>query len=271
MNEPKAVVDYGQKCLICRNDAAAGRTICWKQIDEIRDMLDAENTGSALDDIPPSIPVMYDALDASPGASGIGERRAPGFVSTPPCTLHVVAMRDNRSKSYAVAYEWYSAGPDGRPDYTKPHAESDHAVRPVHASLQGLADAVAAETGDSDATGDVNELCAWLYERLPALTRLAWSDDLYRDLRDLREQLRAAIGDPPPAALGYCTNDILIDRHTGDRGPCGHPLYPPTGIKPTAPDEPVKDVPIVVCGRCKAVYDGLAQLRLRIAELKGAS
>ncbi len=282
MNEPKTIVEYGQRCLLCRNDAAASRVLCWKHIDEMRDMLDPDNTGLPLDDLPPSIPVMFAALDACPGGTGLGERRAPGFASMPPGSLHIMAMRDPRSCAHPVATttlpsgevvdEWYSAGADGWPDFSRPHYEDDSAVRAVEKCLQGLADALHDEHRDDlwPPLVGVDAICVWLHDRVTALSRLAWADDAYRDLRDLREQLRRATGDPPPKSLGDCTNDIVLDRETGATGPCGHALYPPPG-KPTARDEPVKDVPIVVCGRCHAGYDGLAQLRLRIAELKGAS
>lgn len=272
MSEPKPIVAYGQRCLLCRNDAAASRLLCWRHIDELSEMLDVDNTGRALDDLPPSIPVMWSMLDSAPGSTGLGERRAPGFVSTPPCSLHIVAMQDPRSCSHAVVDVWYSAGPGGNPDLTRPHFEAENAPRSVEKSLRGIVESVSAEVGDELPAGrSVEALCAWLYGRVKALTRLAWADDIYRDLRDLRDQLRAAIGDPPVKPLAHCTNDIVIDRETGERGPCGHALYPPAGVKPVARDEPVKSVPVVTCGRCRAQYDGLAQLRLRIAELKGAT
>lgn len=252
MAEPKTLVAYGQRCLICRNDAAESRTICWKHIDDIRDMLDPLNKGRPLDDLPASIPVMYAALDPSPGATGLGERRAPGFASTPPLRLHVVAMRDDRSRP--------------------PLDDDDDPVRATGASLRGIVEAVCAELDrpPPQLGRDVLALCVWLFGFLRPLTRLAWADDLYRDLRELRDQLRHAVGDPAPRPLGHCTADILLDRETGERGPCGHPLYPPAGLPPTARDEPVKDVPVVECRRCRSQYDGLAQLRLRIAELEGS-
>jgi len=271
VTEPKTIIAYGQRCLLCRNDAAASRVLCWKHVDEMGDMLDCENTGAPLEDLPPSIPVMFAALDACPGGAGLGERRAPGFVSMPPGSLHVMAMRDNRSHSYAVVEAWYSAGSDGYPDIMHPHYEDEHAVRAVDKCLRGLADALHEEnTDDTWPPRGLHAVCAWLHARLATLSRLAWADDAYRDLRDLREQLRRVI-DPPMKALGYCVNDIVIDRETGERGECGHALYPPAGAKPMARDEPVRDVPIVVCGRCHAKYDGMAQLRLRISELKGAT
>ena len=274
MSEPKPIVAYGQRCLLCRNDAAASRVLCWKHIDELGEMLDEDNEGRPLDDLPPSIPVMWGLLDTTPGSSGLAERRAPGFVSTPPCTLHIVAMRDPRSCAHAVVDFWYSAGPDGYPDIAHPHFESDNAVRSVEKSLRGLGESISAELDEElPAHRTVAGLCSWLYGRVKELSRLAWADDMYRDLRDLREQLRRVPGvwGPPPKPLGYCANDIVLDRVLDIRGPCDHPLYPPAGAKPMARDEPIRDVPIVVCARCHAEYDGLAQLRLRIAELKGAS
>lgn len=264
MAEPKAIVDYGQKCLLCKNDAAASCTICWKHIDDMRDMLDVENTGRALDDIPPSIPAMFAGLDSMPGATGLGERRAPGFASTPPCSLHVVAMGDARSVPYVMRDDDGEALPDDR----------DGEVRPVIETLRTIAVLVAADIGDTAPMWrSVGPLCSWLSARLTPLSRLPWADDLYRDLRDLRDQLRHAYGDPPPRPLGHCTNTVVVrgeapGEHVSAQ--CGHPLYPPAGAKPTARDEPVKDVPVVECGRCHAVYDGLAQLRLSIAERKGA-
>lgn len=274
LTEPKPIVDYGQRCMLCRNDAAASRVLCWRHIDEMSDMLDVDNAGRALDDLPPSIPVMWAMLDTSPGANGLSERRAPGFESTPPCSLHIVAMRDPRSCAHPVVDEWFSAGANGWPDFTRPHTEDEQAVRSVEKSLCGLVDAVGAEIdvpNVRDGDHDVTSLCEWLHAHVTLLSRLPWADDVYRDLRDLRDQLRAGIGEHPPRALGYCTNDIITDRETGESGPCGHALYPPAGAKPMARDEPVRDVPVVVCTRCHARYDGLAQLRLRIAELKGTA
>lgn len=255
MNEPKGVVAYGQRCLLCRNDAAESRVICWKHIDDIRDMLDVENEGRPLDDLPPSIPVMFSALDATPGPAPMGERPAPGYESTPPLLLHVVAMRDDRSRS--------------------PEDEGDDSLRPIAASLRGIVDSIRSEVdglAPSSGTG-VFALCMWLSRHLSVVSRLPWVDDLYRDLRELSDQLRAAHGDGRPRPLGHCTNTIVVpgERDGEHRNmPCGHALYRPRGVKPTAPDEPVRDIPAVECGRCHARYDGLAQLRLRIAELKGS-
>jgi hypothetical protein len=97
MAEPKTIVEYGKRCLLCRNDSAASRLLCWKHCDDIRDMLDGENLGYPLDGIPPSIPVLYRTLDVMPGSTGLGERRAPGFESTPPLSMHRAAMRDPRT------------------------------------------------------------------------------------------------------------------------------------------------------------------------------
>lgn len=282
---PKSIIEYGQRCLLCRGDSLAGGTVCWKHSDEMGAMLDPDNTGNALAGLPASIPVMFSMLDASPGASGLAERRAPGFGSTPPCSLHIITMRDDRSHAYPVVDEWFSSRGDSPPDLAHPHHEDEHPPRAIAKSLAGLAAAVQDEihaTGHAACmpcpvrvhalglpTG-VAGLAAWLYARVRVLARLGWANDAYRDLRDLREQLRDAIGDPALRPIGHCTNP-LAEVGSGVQIMCGHALYPPEGVAPTAPDEPVRNLPIVTCGRCHAVYDGLAQLRLRVAELEGAS
>lgn len=243
MTEPKSIVEYGKRCLLCRNDAAASRVLCWRHIDEIRDMLDVRNVGSAEHGIPASIPVLFAALDAFPSGSGPIERRAPGFESSPPGSLHVMALRDPRS----LPAEWDN-------------------VRSVPGTLARIIDAVCEElvytSGGAGAT--VDSACRWLGNRLEPLSRLPWADDLYRDLRELSDSLRAVFGDTPPKPIGRCTNVIVVVGSGADIGNhhnavCGSALYPPPR---RAGDVEPREVPAIECSRCHAIYDGLAQIRL---------
>jgi hypothetical protein len=238
MAEPKTIVEYGKRCLLCRNDSAASRLLCWKHCDDIRDMLDGENLGYPLDGIPPSIPVLYRTLDVMPGSTGLGERRAPGFESTPPLSMHRAAMRDPR---------------------TLP--SDDDPVRSVLGTLAGIAYSVVEELDCPPpfAPRTVYTLCAWLSGRLEALTRLPWADDMYRDLTHLRDQLRAAHGDPLPRSIGHCTNVITVAGTGGGSSfnhPCGNALFPPRDRRES----------VVQCGHCGKVYDGIAQLRMSIGD-----
>jgi hypothetical protein len=241
MTEPKSVVEYGQKCLLCREDAATSRVLCWRHIDEMRDMLDVENEGSTEHDIPPGIPHLYNTLDIMPGSTGPdGGRRAPGFESMPPLNLHVVALRDPR---------------------TLP--SDDDPVRSIPGTITAIAESVAADINERPGMGayarGVDGMCGWLSSRLEAVTRLPWADDLYRDLRHLRDALRAAHGEPLPRPVGHCTNTITAAGLDGpgshSNAPCGGPLY--------APPAPTRATTIR-CGRCGHVYDGLDQLRLSL-------
>lgn len=251
MTEPKTIVDYGKRCLLCRNDAAESRVLCWKHVDEIRDMVNLLNRGNA--DVPPSIPVLYGMLDAMPASSGLVERRAPGFESSPPGSLHVMAMRDGRSLP----------------------AEHDD-VRSVLGTLLRIVESVGAPVEDTyraawSGGSGVNGLCGWLHGHLDILVRLPWADELYRDLRDLRDQLRAVFGDRPPRPIGHCTNVISVHGDapgTYSQVRCGYPLYAPPPCANTwgMASRP----PWIKCGRCRFVYDGLAQVELALAERERA-
>jgi hypothetical protein len=256
MTEPKPLVEYGTKCLLCREDAAASRLLCWRHCDEMRDMLDVGNRGHAEYDVPASIPVLFASLDVMPGSNGAPERRAPGFESTPPGSVHVMAMRDGRSL----------------PD------DQDR-VRSVPGTLRALAELIGSDLGERATlrkTG-VDVVCSWLSARLVPITRLPWADDIYRDLRELRDALRAAHGEELPKVIGHCTAVIVIPNTSLSRR-CGHALYAPQRrwldeVSEEAPSErrvDLPDIPPVHCPRCHAKYDGMDQLRLEAAKRKGA-
>jgi hypothetical protein len=181
----------------------------------------------------------YQQLDSTPGASGAdGGRGAPGFGSRPPATLHVIAMRDWRSKPCEVSHDavayvydpatgeaidkrevWYGA--DGRP-----HSEQERPVRSVPGTLASLAHLVAEERDiRPPATRDVAELVRWLDGQMDWITRQELVADFYRDLRDLQAQLRPVTGDRR-ARIGTCPN--TVDGESEHPRECGAPLHAPT-------------------------------------------
>lgn len=183
----------------------------------------------------------YAALDPTPGASGErGGRGAPGFGSRPPVNLHVVAMRDPRSKSHEVAFDgveyvydpnaddgqgafvarrevWYGA--DGRG-----HSESSRPVRSVPGTLAAIAHLIAEERGFRVPHGGVSDVVRWIDSQLSWLTTQEIVADVHHDLRVLVAQLRPATGEQR-TRLGKCPN--TLDEGATSRE-CGTTLSAPT-------------------------------------------
>lgn len=157
----------------------------------------------------------YARLDARPGRSGDNGRGSPGFVSVPPGSVHIMAMRDARSSPQA--HVWM--GSDGRV-----HRESLRPPLSVVNVLQTEAWAVAEVRGYTEAVpGDVGALCRWLTAQLDWLTRQDTVADTAHALRQLQAQLRPVTGDPR-IWIATCPNTIDEGEHTRT---CGNNLYAP--------------------------------------------
>lgn len=195
---------------------------------------------------PDSIPGLYLLLDARPGVTESG-RRGPGFGSRSPASDHVIAITDRRtvreeaSDPYSalgllrtwVEYVWeerYEDAALGQPDY---------------------------EQRRRSLPGTVGDAASWLDRQLDWLTRTEIVADFHDELRDLHSQLRAATGGARQPPVGRCI-ELLAD------GECGAPIYMPRGEQPRAPDEPIKDLPELVCQACGSRYTGRRLILLRL-------
>lgn len=202
---------------------------------------------------PDNIPVLYEALDATPCRNGHG-RRAPGFGSRSPGSDHIITIRDPRSKSYEVArdgveYVWDPEADNGHPPLQpgvygpqrppgayvekrevwfgsdgKAYREESDPARSVPHVLGSWTQLIAEERDIKPGTGDVGDLCVWLDRNLDWITRQDWVADLADDLRGLTRQLRAANGDGGSRPVGLCPNTIDEGVHTRA---CGANLFAP--------------------------------------------
>lgn len=151
-------------------------------------------------------------------------RRAPGFESAPPGNVHLMAMRDPRTRAreqgdirspLEVVHWWASFVRDQR------------GIRPpVSATV----------------TTEVSTLSFhwdWITREFEAdyLVTFAY------ELGAVRAQLHAVTDDPPPPTVGYCT--AIVD---GAR--CGAPLSLP------------RERTMIRCPACPASYDGAKLVRL---------
>lgn len=251
---PEVHLDGQDPCQLHPNaPAAVDRRLCWDDIRTVRAALDPDNEGDRDTQAPASIPVYWARLDAAPCKGGDDGRRAPGFRSTPPCNLHVVAMRDPRSR------------PDGA---GRDDTWGD--VLSVETALAQLASGLADHLGHDDeerlrlgdvTAGGVPGFSAWLYERVDAITSHPRAGHLHDFLVALIAQLRTAAGDPRDKPVGRCIELIHIAGQA-ERVECAANLYlppPRPGIE-LPPDEPVLE-----CKRCRRRYAGRDLIRLKLA------
>lgn len=150
------------------------------------------------------IPGQYDALtrvDALFPQTGDGGRRGPGFGSRSPARDIVIAVTDWRTV-------W---------------AEDSRLHHPPSV-LNAWASMVREEVGEKAADGpaDVHRETALLVRRLDHVTRQEWVADMWREVREMRDQLRTIAGEPRPVPIGRCPN-----VPEGKATPCGTPLYAP--------------------------------------------
>jgi len=177
------------------------------------------------------IPERYLKLDPSPGGSGTPERRAPGFRSTPPLNLHVVALRDPRTDPIEPG---------------DPHC--------ALAAFRSWANLVRRHREQALHTGrSIVSEGEYLAANIDWITRQPWVPAFAAEIEVVCSQLRAANGDPNPKPVGWCI-ELITDAETGAREFCGFPLFPPR-----------EGDDLVKCGGCGSEYDPLRQIRFRLA------
>lgn len=251
-------------CVICPQPAAPKGNLCTTCRAELGHMLDPDWTGSVVDQLPASIPYYWEQLDPVPGSSGPASRRAPGFVSQPPCSLDAIVMRDPRSRPNAVAPVWFTLLPNGREDRARPHHEEDGQLRPVEVAVANVAWELWTAWGyhgpdlpNGDiAPGGVRGLCGWLHahhDRIAAHRDVA---AIHRFLAELLHQLRVECRDEPERPEGRC--DAWLQRPRGERELCNGSVF---RVAPR-PDQDEEDV-AAECDRCGKQFGKLQLYRMK--------
>ena len=199
------------RCLLCPPPrperpwrlADPGYRSCSSCLDRLRDALR-------------EIAARWAALDPRPGASGDGGRGAPGFGSTPPANVTVIAVRDWRSSREARTWR----GADGRL-----HREHERPPLSVVAELYTLARHVADARGLTPPDRlQAPDLVRWLDSQLDWITRQDGVAGFARVVRELAAQLRPLTGEPGAKRVGECPNTIDDEDETRE---CKAPLYAP--------------------------------------------
>lgn len=195
---------------------------------------------------PDSIPGLYAFLNPRPVVGDAGRRR-PGFGSRSPALDHVICIRDRRS----VQVE------DGDP-YSAPGLLTSW----VQWVWEERYEVTALDQLDyfqhrARLPTTVETMCLWLDQQLDWITRQETVIEFYDELRALHAQLRSATGDGGQPPVGWCI-ELVGDAE------CGAPIHMPRQ-SPRAPDEPIRDLPELKCGRCGSRYSGTRILRLQIA------
>lgn len=245
------------QCVLCEHRAYEGR-LCGRHAVELGRMLDPANTGTPPEQLRenpervlPSIPVLYGWLDAQPVRRDIGSQVSAGvFGSRPPGDLHIMSLRDPRSRPEG-------SGPD------------DHEPAPPLAVATVLAEIVN-RVDRTDIDGRLEDrppktvaaMSAWLYQRRDWLSTQNWVRDAYQALRALLNQLRGAWGDPAMEPVGTCRQLVDDDGRLQPDGKwrCAWPLYLPEQ-PPRAMDEPVQ-LPTLRCSSCGWTYHGTELVQL---------
>jgi hypothetical protein len=241
----------------CRREARIGQ-LCWQHHDRLADLLNPANTGTVYNperpDAPhvvPSIPVLYRQLSAQRGRHGLAAIGPSGFASSSPADDHVLVLRDPRSRAEV-------AGPD----------DVDLAPRPPLVVLCSLAARVDRRALDGQhqagprQPASVHGVAMWLHSAVGWISAQDWCAEAWTDLRALSGSLRAALGDPPPQAVGTCRAIVDDDGHETPAGPwrCAAPLFMPE-LPPRASDEPIQ-LPELRCGSCGHRYSGTELVQL---------
>lgn len=273
-----------ERCLLCSLNSQTDSLLCWKHVDALGDMLNPDNPGRPSDDVAASIPRLWAKLDPTPGGGGnVDERRPPGFKSSPAASLHVVVMRDDRSRNDPQV--WFDPHPSGvGEDLTRPHCEEENPPRPIHAAVQSLFDSLLEEleligpwmaNGRWFSRNEVLAMCALLHDWRYDLVTYHHIDEIYLDLLEMSDQLRRAVGDAPLGPSGWCT-ELVRDRHTMSAyRECSGPLtlLPPEPDDPIPPDETAQQKrkrkereqskEVARCPRCHRRYSWLDLIRIR--------
>jgi len=230
-----------------------------------------------------SIPQLWAKLDATPGGGGGNdERRPPGFRSAPAASLHVLVMRDDRSRNDPQV--WFDPHPSGiGEDITRPHCEESNPPRAVHAAidslLASLIDALDLEgprlpDGRWFSNTSVLAMCALIHGMLDEIIDYHHVDEIFLDLLKLSDQIRRAAGDAPLGPSGWCI-ELVRDRHTTFYRECSGPLtlLPPEKDPPVPPGqtkeqerkakEAAQRKEVARCPRCHRRYSWLDLIRIQ--------
>ena len=159
----------------------------------------ADRIREALTEIPATYARLTDVEALLPGSGDEG-RRGPGFGSRSPARDVVIAVTDRRTV-------W---------------AEDSRLHHPP-AILNGWASMVRDQVGEKPPPGPpmCNVEAALLVRRLDHVTRQEWVADMWRELREVINELRTIAGEPRPTPVGHCPT--VVDDTTGKV--CGTRLY----------------------------------------------
>jgi hypothetical protein len=255
---PEITLNGQTPCPLDRQPARLGGVLCHDHSRSVAAALDPDNEGDRDTQAPASIPAYWSRLDATPGRGGDDSRRAPGFRSTPPCNLHVVAIRDPRSRPT----------PTGRDDAWGEPAAAETGLANLARGIWDDLDVHGPDLPNGDVTtGGVPGLSAWLHAHVLDLTAHPDAAAIHGYLTGLVDQLRIAAGDPRDKPVGWCIDLIHVPGKT-ERVECGAPLYlppPRPGVEVPASE------PVLSCRRCGRRYAGRDLVRLRLANEQEAS
>lgn len=185
----------GLLCLICSTAkkprrATPGYRTCNSCSDRIRE---------AIGEIPGQYVALTEVEALLPQTFEDG-RRGPGFGSRSPARDIVIAVTDWRTT-------W---------------TEDDRLHNPLGV-LRSWASMVRDEVNEQPPEHTtIHTEAALLVRRLDHVTRQEWVPDMWRELRECRDQLRTIAGEPRPVPIGRCPN--IPEGRTED---CGTPLYAP--------------------------------------------
>lgn len=190
-------------CLFDDRPARDGGLTCWQCVDSLQELV-------------ADIAEGFVKLDPRPGNGGLQARRAPGFRSQAPGDVHVMALRDRRTRPRFLG---------------EPHSAA--------ALLPDWANAVRLARGQTEAQGEaVGEAAAYLVVSMDWMSRQPWIEDFRREAKIVLGQVRRANGHPNPRPQASCTAEA------DDLTECGGPLF--------APREGER---LVECPRCGTTYD----------------
>lgn len=207
-------------CVFDDRPARDGGLTCWQCIDSISDLVVEIWDG-------------YLRLDPQPGNQGQQVRRAPGFRSQAPGDVHVMALRDRRTRPRFLG---------------EPHAAS--------ALLPDWANVVRDARGQAEAQGEaLADAGMYLCNSMDWMTRQPWIEEFVREAKIVRGQIRRANGEPSPRPQASCPTPLAEDE-----GLCGGPLF--------APREGER---ITVCPRCGTEFDLVQILASTLGEADAAT
>ncbi len=221
----------------CRARLTAGWYLCNKcgprLADDLLEIVDRYHRLSAA---PSMQPGKYDRSGSN----------KPG--SRPPLNLNIVALRDHRSGRAEPTF-WH--GRDG----TR-HEEPERDTSSVLRDVAQWAGALAVEIEHQLPVARLEDVVDWLNRRDDYISRWWQAAEFAKHMRELRNRLRTATGEPNDRPIGNCIRFNYDEA--GAPTLCDAPIFPP----PVAPGM----TPAVECnGRPSHRYDGIEITRLEEA------